>query len=326
MNRKQLQYPLSLNKTQRGDVVVNIVVVLGVAIVAFFLWQYFQDTNNEDDLQLRGQTTQVDESLSNNAGAVDNQVDPLQRQQETLRLAKETMQSSDDQSNDLDPSDQDIIDHNLPALENSDELTRQSLADLSATPIWRKWLKTAQPIRKFTQFIENIARGKVPHKYFRFMAPLGQFKVGSASDDQYFLDPAGYKRYDSIARCIDSLDAENLVSVYTKLEPLIESAWGEIKTNVNKAEEPNHSFDQIFLSAIKRIRSAPAINKQIRLIRPSVMYKYADPKLERLSAVSKQMLRMGPKNTRIIQKKLDEIEELFQERHHAPSDSDTVTD
>jgi hypothetical protein len=49
------------------------------------------------------------------------------------------------------------------------------------------------------------------------------------------------------------------------------------------------------------------------------MYKYADPKLERLNAVSKQMIRMGPRNTRIIQKKLDEIELLFRSRHNSLS-------
>jgi hypothetical protein len=35
-----------------------------------------------------------------------------------------------------------------------------------------------------------------------------------------------------------------------------------------------------------------------------VLYKYADSELENASPVHKQMLRMGPENTRIIQQKV----------------------
>jgi len=37
------------------------------------------------------------------------------------------------------------------------------------------------------------------------------------------------------------------------------------------------------------------------------MYEYEDVRLEMLSPVQKQMIRMGPKNTRAIKRKLSEI-------------------
>jgi len=40
------------------------------------------------------------------------------------------------------------------------------------------------------------------------------------------------------------------------------------------------------------------------LERNSIHYKFADQQLEALNPVHKQMLRMGPDNTRIIQNKL----------------------
>ena len=45
----------------------------------------------------------------------------------------------------------------------------------------------------------------------------------------------------------------------------------------------------------------------MRLVRPVVMFEYADPQLESLSAVQKQLLRMGPDNSRAIQAKLGEM-------------------
>jgi hypothetical protein len=50
--------------------------------------------------------------------------------------------------------------------------------------------------------------------------------------------------------------------------------------------------------------AAPVIEGRIALVRPTVNYKFADQKLEALSPVRKQMIRMGPENTRIIQNKV----------------------
>jgi hypothetical protein len=45
----------------------------------------------------------------------------------------------------------------------------------------------------------------------------------------------------------------------------------------------------------------------VRLTRDSVAYTYADPALESLSHAQRQLLRMGPRNIRIVQAKLREI-------------------
>jgi len=199
----------------------------------------------------------------------------------------------------------------LIALDESDYLVLEEASELSDTANWQTWLATEQSIRKFVQFMENISRGKVPRKYFNFLAPSGQFKVKELANNQYLLDSQSYKRYNPFANTIDSLDAENLVSTYLILKPYIETAWDEMK-------QPGQSFDEVVFTAIKQVQTAPAMNQDVRLIRPTVMYKYADAKLENLNAVKKQMIRMGPRNTRIIQKKLDEIELLLNARHAAP--------
>lgn len=317
MNNKQSWFSNGIVKQQHGDAAVNFVVVIAAAILTFLLWQYFQSTSREDTQQNDRQAT-IEETTDKSSESTTD--DLLNRQQETLRAPNpdqrlgqsEVMPESTDDRNALN-------NQNIPPLDNSDTFVRNSLENLSETTTWKTWISTAQPVRKFTQFMDNVARGKVPHKYFRFMAPSGTFKVRTVSDDVYVLDPVSYHRFDAVAKCIDSLDAAMVVSAYEKLESLVNAAWSELKSD--QVSGKNHVFDQVLLSAIKKIRSAPAITDEIRLIRPSVMYKYADPKLEHLNAVSKQMIRMGPVNTRIIQKKLDEIEALFDARHNRNSSS-----
>jgi len=51
----------------------------------------------------------------------------------------------------------------------------------------------------------------------------------------------------------------------------------------------------------------PVIEGPVRLVRPVVMYEYEDPRLESLAGAQKQMLRMGPRNTKLIQAKLSEL-------------------
>lgn len=67
------------------------------------------------------------------------------------------------------------------------------------------------------------------------------------------------------------------------------------------------TLESIVKKAAGEILATPAIEGQVALIRPSVYYKFADAKLEALNPVQKQMIRMGPENTRIIQAKCREF-------------------
>ena len=70
---------------------------------------------------------------------------------------------------------------------------------------------------------------------------------------------------------------------------------------------PNKKFDDVVFQAIGRLLETPVINEPIRLVRPVVMYEFENKKLESLSAAQKQLIRMGPGNTRRLQVKLSEI-------------------
>ncbi|MCH9699094.1 MAG: DUF3014 domain-containing protein [Gammaproteobacteria bacterium] len=304
MKHQQQQLSKNIVSHQRGDTLVNVVIVLALLILIFILWQYWQDSDSDTDTE-NVPTSTIEPAI--NSEPSDDARQLTQQQQLGLNNQDDTQSTSNQTGDETASQNLSPDTTNLPSLEQSDSLVRESLSTLSNGSIWRSWLKTPQPVRKFTQFVENLSRGKVPHKYFQFLKPSGAFSVRSEGDDRYYLDPAGYKRYNAIAKTIDALDTEQVVSVYTTLEPLLDTAWSELKPQ--QAASASHDFDNVLLAAIKKVRSAPVIHERIELTRPSVMYQYADSRLEKLNAVSKQMLRMGPKNTRMIQKKLDDIEQ-----------------
>ncbi|MEJ2700374.1 MAG: DUF3014 domain-containing protein, partial [Desulfuromonadales bacterium] len=67
---------------------------------------------------------------------------------------------------------------------------------------------------------------------------------------------------------------------------------------------------------IDHLLAAPEVQGPIRVVRPSVRYKFADPDLEALSAGQKILIRMGPDNAAKVKAKLREIRQELTARIH----------
>jgi Protein of unknown function (DUF3014) len=91
------------------------------------------------------------------------------------------------------------------------------------------------------------------------------------------------------------------VAVYQKFRPLMLQVFAEF------SYPQDIPLETIVKKAVAEILAAPVIEGQVTLNRPSDYYKFSDPNLEALNAVQKQMIRMGPANTRIIQNKCREF-------------------
>ena len=107
-------------------------------------------------------------------------------------------------------------------------------------------------------------------------------------------------RYDRIADVLASIDAKGAAQVVRDLHPLLESAY-------HKLGYPDRSFDQVATKALKRIIDTPVFDKPPRLVPKGANFAYADDKLEALGPVEKLLLRMGSRNTRLIQGKAREL-------------------
>ena len=204
----------------------------------------------------------------------------------------------------IDPKASDI---SLPALNNSDQIVRSLITDLSSRPELLVWLSADQLINKFTALVDNIARGDLPRKYISSIAPKGKFVANAISENQYVLDPKSFSRYDYFAGLIASLNVETMVDVYEHLRPLIGEAYEQLGY-------AGQQFDSKLIAAIDILKKTPDVGGEIPLIRTSVMYKFADPQLESLPPAQKQLIRMGPKNAGILKVKIGEFGNELQQR------------
>lgn len=188
----------------------------------------------------------------------------------------------------------------LPRLDDSDQLIRDGVVSLTRNEGINSWLGANHLIRRCVAFVDNAAHGNVVRSEVPFLAPDKPFKARRISDNEYVLDPASYARYDTVTKIFTSINSKRAAQFYALVRPLFQKAYADLGY-------PNKNFDKVIFEAIGRLLETPVITKPIKLVRPSVMYKFASPKLQSLSALQKQLIRMGPKNTKAIQAKLSEM-------------------
>lgn len=188
----------------------------------------------------------------------------------------------------------------LPRLEDSDPLVRDGVVSLTRHEGINRWLGTSDLIRKSVVVADNVANGSIPRQQVSFLAPADPFKVRQVGDGVYAMDPASYDRYDRMTDIFASIDAQRAAEFYELLQPLFQSAYDELGY-------PDGEIDTVILQAIGRLLETPVLDQPPELVQPVVMYEYRDPRLENLSGAQKQLLRMGPDNTRRIQDKLREL-------------------
>jgi len=184
-------------------------------------------------------------------------------------------------------------------LNNSDETLRELLRNCSSHPGFLRWLKNSDIIRRFVAVAENIASGTSPAPHLGFLLPSGKFKVFKRGEN-FYIDPAGYKRYDSTASVLASLDSRKLVEIYRQIKPLMEEAYKELGY-------PEKEFGETLLQVFSVLLNTHVPEGDILLEEKVMVYAFEDPGLEHLSAAQKHLIRMGPKNADKIKAKLREI-------------------
>lgn len=184
----------------------------------------------------------------------------------------------------------------VPPLDQSDAAVRSLVRALSSAPPVVAWLATNDLIRNFTVVVANIAEGATPRRVLQELRPASGFQTIEESG-VFYVDPRGYARYDGLADAVDSIDPAGAASVYATLKPRITEAYQQLGL-------ADPSFDHTLERAIVALLRTPVVDGRIRLVPKGIGYAYADDRLENLTAAQKQLLRMGPRNTRLIESKL----------------------
>src|SRR6185503_1710047 len=185
----------------------------------------------------------------------------------------------------------------LPPLAESDAPVSELVRGLSSNPRLASWLATGSVVRRFVAVVDNVADGESPKPHVPFLAPEGEFKTATIRGDRLVIDPRSYDRYDGFADAVASLDTQGTVELYRQLRPLTDQAYGELGRN-------DRSFDDALRSAIRRVLATPLVEGDVGLTPRVISFGYDDRRLQELGPVEKHLLRLGPRNLRIVQERV----------------------
>ena len=190
----------------------------------------------------------------------------------------------------------------LPALNGSDEFVRETLLSTQSSKV-AEWLKSDDLIRRSASFMDGLARGNLSEKVFPLGVAEGKFTT-HRQDGKIWLNAGNYERYNTVVDILLSIDMKKMANFFHKVRPLLELAFSELGYRPRQ-------MDGIILQTIDNILAAPIIVEPLALSRDSVVYKFADQKLEELMPLQKQLLRAGPENTRRIQQQAKALREAL---------------
>lgn len=187
----------------------------------------------------------------------------------------------------------------LPTLENSDAMVRRSLVELMGDKAFAEIVVPSLLIRRIVATIDNLPRPTAPRR----MIPLNQVPgafVTSGDAKNATIAPANFVRYAPYVRVMESMDPRALVYSYVRAYPLFQRAYEELGY-------PGKYFNDRLMQAIDDMLAAPEIDTPIAVMKPRILYEFADPDLETRSAGQKLMIRMGKENALRVKARLWEI-------------------
>jgi hypothetical protein len=187
----------------------------------------------------------------------------------------------------------------LPPLDESDAPMHDALGDVMGKANVDRIFKPELLVRHIVVSIDNLSRRHLAVE-LRPTKPLAGTFIATGNDQQGAIDVANFQRYVPYVQAVQAIDMKRMAGLYVRFYPLFQQAYQSLGY-------PNGYFNDRLVVTIDNLLAAPDITTDIALVRPNVMYQFADPKLEELSAGQKLMLRMGPANAAIIKAKLREL-------------------
>lgn len=143
-------------------------------------------------------------------------------------------------------------------------------------------------IRRFVATIDNLPRQEAPARIMPVKPVGGPFLV-ERNAARITVDPANDGRYARYLDIMAAVDVKRLVDMYISFYPMFQQAYRELGY-------PRGHFNDRLVDAIDDLLATPEVTPPLVLAQPKVLYKFADPALEKRSAGQKIMLRMGPDN------------------------------
>jgi hypothetical protein len=192
----------------------------------------------------------------------------------------------------------------LPPLNNSDDYFSLELGSLFGTSL-EEMLADEAVIEKFVATIDNLPRDKLAERLRPIGKVPGSFDTEPTDDPARFTpDPENAKRYEPLVSLFTATRTEDLVELYRRFYPLFQEAYVGLGY-------PDGYFNDRVVTVIDDLLATPDPAEPPVLVRPHVLYEYADRELESLSSGQKAMLRMSDAQRDAVRDKLRELRQTL---------------
>lgn len=185
----------------------------------------------------------------------------------------------------------------LPALGNSDDAVRDATGALPGAAPLEARLVPERLIEKFVVTVNSLDGTIAPLSMWPVEDAEGVPEVDRQGEDRFEWSAANADRYDPYVAAFTTPDAETLAALYARYYPLLQEAFASLG-------QDEDYFNDRFIAIIDHLLAAPPARERYRLVRPRVLYQFADPGLEALSSGQKLMLRLGPEHSQAVREQL----------------------
>ena len=191
----------------------------------------------------------------------------------------------------------------LPPLDESDSYFLLALVDVFGADVGRMLVNEAL-VDKFVATVDNLTRSHVSEKIQPVGRLSGAFVVDTTGNNgPFYLSPDNYQRYDLLVNLLTRADLDVVAETYRRFYPLFQESYVRLGY-------PYGYFNDRVVEVIDQLLVTPEPAEPIQLVRPHVLYEFAEPEFEALSSGQKLLLRMGSKHAARIKNVLRDLRVL----------------
>jgi hypothetical protein len=179
----------------------------------------------------------------------------------------------------------------LPALDASDTPLLGALRDIGGSAL-AGLLRPQDLVRHIVASVDALPSARLEMEMRPLRRPDGEF-LALGPDDGATIGPRNAERYETYVRVLGALDTQQLAALYRYYYPLFQQAYQDLGN-------PDGHFNDRLIEVIDHLLATPVVDGPIRLVRPKVMYEFADPRLQALSVGQKALLRLDTTQRRTV--------------------------
>jgi hypothetical protein len=186
----------------------------------------------------------------------------------------------------------------LPELAESDRPLIDAINELFGGKM-PKFLDLQNIVHRVVATVDNLPRDHVAPKLMPVKSAAG-VPATETDGESLVLSSRNAARYETYVRAMDAVPTAALVALYARYYPLFQEQY-------ERLGYPNKYFNDRAVEVIDHLLATPVVREPVELVQPRVLYEFADPKLEALSAGQKTLLRMGAAQRNKVKSKLQEL-------------------